>query len=223
VWPIIWKVFVNILEKAVTAPFALIGSLFGGGPDLQFIDFQPGVSDLDAGGADKVKTVVKALAARPQLKIDVPIAWVSDLDRPALVESQFLSQVRAAQTTKGGKKAESEAAPALDQMDPSARLELLTQLYEKNLGGEPKYPDSVTSIKSKPDAIAAKSDFLSKELHARITVGDADLKTLGQQRAVVVQQALLTDTQVDPARVFLVANDKAKSQDGKVRLELTLK
>ena len=223
VWPIIWKVFVNILEKAVTAPFALLGSLFGGGPDLQFIDFQPGVSDLDAGGADKVKTVVKALAARPQLKIDVPIAWVGDLDRPALVESQFLSQVREAQTTKGGKKAASEAAPALDQMDPSARLELLTQLYEKNLGGEPKYPDSVTSIKAKPDAIAAKSDFLSKELRAHITVGDADLKTLGQQRAVVVQQALLTDTQVDPARVFLVANDKAKSQDGKVRLELTLK
>jgi hypothetical protein len=223
VWPIIWKVFVNILEKAVTAPFALLGSLFGGGPDLQFIDFQPGVSDLDAGGADKVKTVVKALGARPQLKIDVPIAWVSDLDRPALVESQFLSQVREAQTTKGGKTAASGAAPALDQMDPSARLELLTHLYEKNFGGEPKYPDSVTSIKAKPDAIAAKSDFLRKELHAHITVGDADLKSLGQQRAVVVQQALLTDTQVDPARVFLVANDKAKSQDGKVRLELTLK
>jgi hypothetical protein len=223
VWPIIWKVFVNILEKAVTAPFALLGSLFGGGPDLQFIDFKPGVSDLDAGGADKVKTVVKALASRPQLKIDVPIAWVSDLDRPALVEAQFLSQVREGQVAKRGKKAADEAPPALDQMDASARLDLLTQLYEKNMGGGPKYPDSVTSIKAKPDAIAAKSDFLSKELHDHISVGDADLKTLGQQRAVVVQQALLTETQVDPARVFLVANDKAKGQDGKVRLELTLK
>jgi hypothetical protein len=38
-----------------------------------------------------------------------------------------------------------------------------------------------------------------------------------------VQQALLTDTQIDPARVFLVANDKAKKQDGAVRLELSLK
>jgi hypothetical protein len=163
------------------------------------------------------------LASRPQLKIDVPIAWVSDLDRPALVEAQFLSQVREGQVAKRGKKAADEAPPALDQMDASARLDLLTQLYEKNMGGGPKYPDSVTSIKAKPDAIAAKSDFLSKELHDHISVGDADLKTLGQQRAVVVQQALLTDTQIDPARVFLVANDKAKGQDGKVRLELTLK
>ena len=214
---------VNIFEKAVTAPFALLGSLFGGGPDLQFIDFQPGASDLDAAGADKVKTVVKALGARPQLRIDVPIAVVTDLDRPALVETQFLSQVREAQTGKGGVKAAAEGPPALDQMDPAARLELLTKLYEKNPGGGPKYPDSVTSIKSKPEAMDAKSDFLTKELHARIAVGDADLNALGQQRAVVVQQALLTDTQIDPARVFLVANDKAKGQDGRVRLELTLK
>ncbi len=48
--PIIWKVFVNILEKAVTAPFALLGALFGGGPDLQFIDFKPGAVGLEAAG-----------------------------------------------------------------------------------------------------------------------------------------------------------------------------
>ena len=48
--PIIWKVFVNILEKAVTAPFALLGALFGGGPDLQFIDFHPGTSRWIRGG-----------------------------------------------------------------------------------------------------------------------------------------------------------------------------
>ena len=77
--PIIWKVFVNILEKAVTAPFALLGALFGGGPDLQFIDFQSGSAELDPAAADKIRAIVKALKERPQLKIEVPIAWVSDL------------------------------------------------------------------------------------------------------------------------------------------------
>jgi hypothetical protein len=33
----------------------------------------------------------------------------------------------------------------------------------------------------------------------------------------------LTDTQLDPARVFLGVSDKAKNEDGKVRLELSLK
>jgi hypothetical protein len=46
---------------------------------------------------------------------------------------------------------------------------------------------------------------------------------LGQQRAVAVEKALLADTQLDPARVFLAVSDKAKNQDGKVRLELTLR
>jgi len=223
VWPIIWKVFVNILEKAVTAPFALLGSLFGGGPDLQFIDFQPGVSELDSAGADKVKTVVKALAARPQLKIDVPIATVSALDRPALVEAQFLAEVHAAQAAKGSAKKGAAEPPGLDQMDPAARVDLLTQVYQKNVGGQPKYPDSVANIKAKLDAVAAKNDFLTQELHAHIAVDEAALQALGQQRAVAVQQALLTDTQIDPTRVFLVGNGKAKDQDGKVRLELSLK
>jgi len=101
--PIIWKVFVNILEKAVTAPFALLGALFGGGPDLQFVDFGPGAADLDSAAADKIRAMVKALNERPQLKIEVPIAWVSELDRPALVEARFVTQVREAQSGKGGR------------------------------------------------------------------------------------------------------------------------
>ncbi len=44
--PIIWKVFVNILEKAVTAPFALLGSLFGGGPGSAVRRFSAGHGGL---------------------------------------------------------------------------------------------------------------------------------------------------------------------------------
>jgi Domain of Unknown Function (DUF748) len=219
--PIIWKVFVNILEKAVTAPFALLGALFGGGPDLQFIDFQPGAADLDPAAADKARAMVKALTERPQLKIEVPIAWVTDLDRPALTEARFAAQVRDAQPEKASRK--KQGASDYGELDPAAKVEVLTQVYTKVVGGAPKYPDSVTGIKTKPELIQAKLDFLSQALHERIEVGESDFTALGQQRAMAVQQALLTDTQIDPSRVFLVANDKAKAQDGRVRLELSLK
>jgi Domain of Unknown Function (DUF748) len=226
--PIIWKVFVNILEKAVTAPFALLGSLFGGGPDIQFIDFQPGISTLDAAAVNKVKTVAKALIERPQLKIDVPIAVVSDIDRPALIAAQFNEQLGTEQTSAGApKKAKAPAAAAVplppDQLDPTIQLELLTRLYSKDFGAAPRYPEAVTSIKSKPEATAAKVDFLNKAIREHIVVGDAELKALGQQRALALQQALLSDPQVTAERVFLVANDKATAKDGLVRLELSLK
>ncbi len=221
--PIIWKVFVNVLEKAVTAPFALLGALFGGGPDLQFIDFRPGLADLDSVASDKVRAVVKALNERPQLKIEVPIAFVAELDRPALVEVQFSTQARDALSAMPGRKKTAAAAPDFAQLEPAVKLEILTQLYAKNVGGDPKYPEAITALKTKPELAAAQLDFLSQELHRHIAIADGDLTTLGQQRAQAVQRALLTDTQIDPERVFLAVSDKAKNETGMVRLELTLK
>jgi hypothetical protein len=220
---VIWQVFVHVLEKAVTAPFALLGSLFGGGPDLQFVDFPPGAAELDPAAADKVRALVKAMNERPQLKIEVPIAWVGELDRPAMVEAQFLAQVREAQSGKAGRKQSTVAAPALEQMDPAAQAELLMQVYAKNVGGEPKFPPAVTDLKAQPALGAAKTEFLKQALHEHIAIADADLTALGQQRAMAVQQALLTNTEMDPERVFLVVNDKAKNHDGQVRLELSLR
>jgi Domain of Unknown Function (DUF748) len=218
--PIIWKVFVNILEKAVTAPFALLGSLFGGGPDLQFIDFQPGAAELDPAAVEKAASLVKALSARPQLKIEVPIAVVSELDRPRLVVVKFRAQLNDAQAAR---KKTGAVTPAFDQLPPAAQLELLTQSYAKNIGGEPKFPEAISSIKTKPEAISAKIDYLTGQLQDHIAISESDLTALGQQRATNVQQALLTGTQIDPSRVFLVANDKAKNNAGSVRLEMSLR
>ncbi len=224
--PIIWKVFVNILEKAVTAPFALLGSLFGGGPDIQFIDFQPGVGTLDAAASDKVKTVAKALIERPQLKIEVPIGVVPAADGPALVAARLKTQLASAQSAKGGSKKSAAAAgatpPAFEQLDPATRLELLTQVYTKDAGAEPKFPDTVTGIKSKPEALAAKIDFLNKAIPEHIVIDEGELQALGQQRAKALQEVLLADPQVTAERVFLVSNDKATAKDGTVRLELSL-
>ena len=36
----------NLLTKIVTAPFAALGALFGGGEDMQFVDFNAGSAEL---------------------------------------------------------------------------------------------------------------------------------------------------------------------------------
>ena len=221
--PIIWKVFVNILEKAVTAPVLPCSDPCSAAAPIYNssifeLQAQP---DLDAAGADKVKTVVKALNGRPQLKIEVPIAWVGDLDRPALIEAQFQSQVRDARAAAGSGKKSAAAAADFDSLDPAAQAEVLTQLYAKNLGGEPKYPPEVTGIKPKPDLAAAKAAFLKQALRAHIVVADADLTALGQQRAMAVQQGLLTDTQLDPAQAYSWSSTTKRRKT--VVPELTLK
>ncbi|MDP8984998.1 MAG: DUF748 domain-containing protein, partial [Pseudomonadota bacterium] len=227
--PVIWKAMAHLIERAVTAPFALLGSLFGAGPDIQYIQFAPGVSSLDAAAADKIKTVAKALSERPQLKIEVPIAVVPELDRPALIEARYREELRAASaalSSKAGSKRSAGAAgapQALEQLDAVTQLELLTQLYKKDFGAEPTFPRPVSGPKSTVDITAAKIDSLSKSIRDHIQITDDELQRSGEERAKAVQQQLLADMQLDPERVFLAANDKARAKDGKVELELSLR
>ena len=81
----------------------------------------------------------------------------------------------------------------------------------------------MTAIKTKPELATAKINYLTQAVRDHITVGEAELTALGQQRAMNLQQALLADTQIDAERVFLVANDKAKNEAGRVRLEMSLR
>jgi len=224
-WPIIRKVIVNIVEKAVTAPFALLGSLFGGGPDIQFIDFKPGAGTVDPTQAEKVNAIVKALKERPQLKLEVPIGVVPSLDQLALVDARFNAKVgeMAAQSETRRKATIVGAAPSYHDLDPSAKLELLTKLYMREMGSAPKYPDTLSEGKQKSEVLPTRIEFLTEALRAHWTVGPDELKALGEQRALALQQSFLTDTGVLPERIFLVANDKATEKDGAVRLELSLR
>ncbi len=114
--PIIWKVFVNILEKAVTAPFALLGSLFGGGPDLQFIDFEPGAAALDAAGAEKIRAMVQGIDRAASAQDRRADRVGGDLDRPALIEARFAAQMKSMQSEKHRRKEGGGRRPAIRAM-----------------------------------------------------------------------------------------------------------
>jgi hypothetical protein len=88
--PIIWHALVNLLEKAVTAPFAAIGRLFGGhGEDMKFIDFAPGSAELDASSKQKLDGLTKALQEHTQLQLDVPLVYSPELDGPVLAKQKL--------------------------------------------------------------------------------------------------------------------------------------
>src|SRR6202042_3717904 len=113
----------------------------------------------------------KALDARPQLKIEIPIAVVGELDRPSLIEAKYQAQLQAAPaTTTAAHKKSSAAATTFDQLDAAAQLDLLTRLYVSDFGAEPKFPDEVEAIKTKPEKTAARNDFLVHEIHQHIAV-----------------------------------------------------
>jgi len=217
VWPVIWKIVGNLFTKIVTSPFALLGSLGGGGEDLQFIDFAPGASTLDEAGKAKVTQLAKALAERPALNLEIPMTSDANADRTALVETRFKTQLRAAAAEKLGKKASAAAVDAA-LAEAKSRRAILEALYRKEVGVKPEPPKTEgDKEKVQGEEIA----WLEEKLRARIAIADQDLAQLGRARAEAVQTALMEDGQVNATRVF-VTNAAATPTEGGGVVRMTL-
>jgi len=214
--PIIWKVVVNLVTKIVASPFKLLGSLFGAGEEVKFVDFAPGDAAIDAATTERVKGVAKALTDRPELKIEVPISFVGELDREAMLNAQLTAGVLAA--TK-------ETAIPTDRGD---YLKMLETTYKQQFGkkaGEITDP-ILKSDQAKADKAAATEAAiaaLTTELKTRLSVLDTDLRALGQKRAENVRALLLEGTGLAPERVFITAETPAAVDQGRVRMELALR
>jgi len=229
VGPIIWQVIKNIIVKAVTAPFALLGSLFAGAEEAQFVDFAPGEATLDPATAERLDALAKSLAERPQLKLDVPIGAVPDLDRPALLERDYQAALEGAVASQRSKGAQSGAAAAgFESLEPKQRIEVLTALVRQQTGAEPTLPEppeppeGASREEAKALRQAASLEYLEQAARSGVVVPDDEFDRLAEQRAGAIEQALLGGGALEPTRVFKVREGKVSSQDGKVRFELGL-
>jgi Domain of Unknown Function (DUF748) len=225
--PIIWKIFVNLIVKAATAPFALLGHLFGGGEHVNIIEFPAGSAQLDQPAKDQLASIAKGLKERPALKLDVPIVYSATLDRQQLAAAQLQEQLaaRVGNTRQGKKHPQSASEEAL--ADPDKHFHLLVDQYKESLGKDAPLPESATAVlaakrKETPAYEPAIGD-LNAGLINKIDVTDAQLVTLGQDRAKAIQDALLSDGQIDPGRVFIVAGTPKADGGDKVKVELAVK
>jgi uncharacterized protein involved in outer membrane biogenesis len=96
VGPIILKVIVNLIAKAATSPFKLLGSLVGGGEELSYLEFAPGDANLLATETNKIEKLGKALAERPALNLEIEASADSKLDRDAMARRMVRDQIRLA-------------------------------------------------------------------------------------------------------------------------------
>jgi hypothetical protein len=222
VGPIIWQAFVGLLTKIVTAPFALIGSLFGGGDDLQYVEFAAGSSMLTAAQVDKLSTLAKGLAERPQLRLDIPLQTLTPADDAALIEAAYKEMVEPMLA----------AVPADAPDAVQRRLTALAAVYQQQTGTPPAYPMSATApmmpmdmgaMPAPPDpaVLEANIAFVEKALRERITVTQSARDTLARARADAVQAAVLANTEIDPQRVFRSERTSGGAADN-ARMELKL-
>jgi uncharacterized protein involved in outer membrane biogenesis len=224
--PIVWKMFVNLIAKAATAPFALLGHLFGGGEHMNVVEFAAGSAELAPPVKDQLAALTKAMKERPQLKLDVPIVASAGLDRRQLAAMKLRAELtaRVAASREGRKHPEEAAELAL--ADPGKHLPLLIEQFQADLGKDAPLPASAQAVqagknKEPADLDAAIAD-LETALINHIQVPDAELESLGRSRAQAIQTALLEGGQIDPARVFVVNAQPKPDSGDTVKVELAV-
>ena len=197
VWGIIGRVIVNLIAKAATAPFALLGAAFGGGgEELAYLEFEPGRSRMDKSGADKLAAIAKALANRPGLKLDIAGRADPASDREAL---RRLSVERAVKAEKAKSLAKGGGAASLDEIEVSKDEypRWLKAAYQ-----EAKFPRPRNFIGMLKDLPTAEMEAL---MLANAPAGDEALRQLANARALAAKDWLVGPGAVAADRVFLVA------------------
>lgn len=211
VGPLVWKAILNLIAKAATAPFALLGSLFGGGEQVNQVGFLPGTATLDDAARQRLESLRKALVERPALRLEVPAAFSPEVDRPAMLRVQLDAQL-AAVAPKAGPDHYRQLIAAWRADAGSAPLPPLAAAFEADKRKPKDAPPSAEAV-----------DELERALLDRYVVGDEELADLGKRRAAAVQDLLFATQEVDPVRVFIVNGPPAAADAKQLRIDVVLK
>lgn len=214
---VIFRAFANLIVKAVTAPFSLLASAFGGGDqELGYVEFAPGSARLTADDEKRLETLVKALTDRTALKLDIVgrVDPAKDTDglRSVAVERAIKAQKVKSMVGKG----ESIDVESVT-VSPEERSKYLTAAYKAADFAKPR--NMIGFAKSLPD------DEMEKLLETNVKVSDDDLRALAERRAQRVRSWL--DGKIASDRMFVVAPklnaDGIKDKGATTRVDFALK
>jgi uncharacterized protein involved in outer membrane biogenesis len=196
---VIWKTLGNLLIKAASSPFALLGSLFGeDAGEISQIEFVPGRAALEGDGEKRLRALAKALLDRPELRLDVTGHADPGADRAALAVAMLDRKLRARKLADSAQKGQDSVALRDIALSPEERAAYIEALARD---------EEIKLAKGSPTA-----DY-EKALLARIVVGDDELRQLAERRGRGVRNWLVDTGGVPVERVFVMVPrvDRAES------------
>lgn len=190
---VIVKVIVNLIAKAVTAPFSLLANAFGGGgsQELGHVDFAAGSAELADATRQRLDVLAKALNDRPALRLEATGHADPARDEAALRQQHVQRLLRAAKARSTGDLPDSVT------VDAAERPRWIEAAYK------------AADLKDKPrNALGLAKGLPPAEMEALLaksaTIDEAALRALANERGDRVKSYLVT--RVAPQRVLLTAS-----------------
>jgi hypothetical protein len=204
---IILRIIINIITRAVTSPFALLGSAFGGGSgaELSYIEFDYGRSNLTQTAEAKIKSLATAMNNRPALKLDISGRVDPVNDREGLKQTSVERKVKAQKMKDLVRQGTAPKSVDDVQVDKTEYERYLKAAY-----GDESFPKPRNFIGLAKDLPVPEMESLMLK-NAQAT--DDDLRDLANRRAQVVQNRLLASGQVTADRLSIVAAKPLSSEE----------
>ncbi|AZP13668.1 DUF748 domain-containing protein [Undibacterium parvum] len=193
---IIFKVLGNILTKAITSPFALLGAAFGGGDELAYVEFAPGSAALSTTAITKLDGLAKALKERSKLRLDIAGRVDPETDKAGL-KMQSLDNKILAIKGRELQKNDSSIDTKQVQVDEADRKKYIEDVYSAEKFSKPRNMIGIAKTLPPEEAIAA--------VLANTPIAADALRALAQKRADLVFEYLEQRAGVSKERLFLIA------------------
>lgn len=212
---VVISTLLNLLTKIVASPFALMGKLIpggGSGEDLQYFEFAPGSAIASDEDVKKADVLVKALAERPGLRLEITGTADPVRDRQALGFRKLSAEILARWTRDRGKSSADESIPAQEEQ------RLIKELYQqrRTLPASASEPSGTAASPVTPPTI----EEMRRELAAAMPFDEEDLRALAHQRAEEIRNQLTADGKLAGERVYLVNEDISASDHERIRSKL---
>lgn len=204
--PVIGRIIVNLIGKALTAPFSLMANALGGsGSEMSHVDFAPGSDALSPEARENLDKVVKALAERPTISITVTGTASLEAEREGM-QRESLQQLVLAEKRR--------ANPAdTSPVSPAEYPALLKEVYRRADIAKPR-----NLIGLAKDLPVAEMEALLLA-HQRATQGTA--AELAQNRGEAIRDYLLSQ-KLPADRIFVAAPKAGTQPNPSPRAELSL-
>ncbi|MFN7857107.1 MAG: DUF748 domain-containing protein [Acidovorax sp.] len=187
--PVIGRIIVNLIGKALTSPFSLLASALGGnGTELSQVPFAPGSAALTPEAQASLTKVVAALNDRPALKLTVTGTASLKEEREGLQREHLRQRVLAEKRRANP----SDLSPVSEAEYPA----LLKEVYRRTDMAKPR------------NLVGLTKDLTTAEMEALLLASQPATESmaaeLAQSRGQAVR-AFLVSQKLPPERLFLAA------------------
>jgi hypothetical protein len=195
---VLWKIFTNLIAKALSSPFSLLAKAFGSDDDgktvWNFVEFAIGSSTLTSTAMQELNNRIALLKERPELDITITGEAHLDIEKEGFKREQLrqmaLFEKRRQMLTS------TEGSLGAISLTQDEYPELLRMVYRRS--DVPKPVNWIGMIKEIP------IQEMETALLANIVVTEDSIRELALQRSSAVRDYLMQH-KLDPSRIFLQA------------------